>query len=158
MCVCVCVLGSMCLKIFVKRWFWELKMLIGSLVELHTWLHLYLCFSLLEKQFLSNLDTSSTLGYLSSFSTSSYRNLNSFSTARWIDQQTFWTLDSFSTTSGSIEPFYYLFRWITPWQILDSCNCRRLLCSTPLSVKIYWTPIYMFNAIRFSLFSISLSR
>ena len=32
-------------------------MLIGSLVELHAWLHSYLCFSLLEKRFSENLDT-----------------------------------------------------------------------------------------------------
>ena len=54
--MCVC-LGSMCLKIVVERWFWEFKMLIGSLVELHAWLHSYMCFSLLEKLFLSNLDS-----------------------------------------------------------------------------------------------------
>ena len=36
-------------------------MLIGSLVELHAWLHSYLCFSCLEKLFLSNLDSFSTL-------------------------------------------------------------------------------------------------
>ena len=60
-CVCVCVcLGFMCLKIIVERWFWKFKMLFGSLVELHALLHLYLCFSLLEKLFLSYLDTSST--------------------------------------------------------------------------------------------------
>ena len=129
-CVCVCV-GSMCLKISVERWFWELKMLIGSLVELHAWLHSYLCFSFLEKLFLSNLDTSSTLGYLSSFSTSSYHNLDSFSTTRWIDRQNFWTLYSFSTADGSIKLVYYLFCWFLPQQILDSYICRRLLCSTP---------------------------
>ena len=75
--VCVCVFGIYVLQIVVERWFWELKMLIGSLVELHASLHSYLCFSLLEKLFLSNLDTSSTPSYLSSFSTSSYHNLNS---------------------------------------------------------------------------------
>ena len=36
-------------------------MLFGSLVELHALLHSYLYFSLLEKLFLSNLDTSLTL-------------------------------------------------------------------------------------------------
>ena len=56
----MCVLGSMCLKIVVERCFWDFKMLIGSLVELHAWLNSYLCFSLLEKLLLSNLDTSST--------------------------------------------------------------------------------------------------
>ena len=59
--VCVYVFGIHVLKIVVERWFWELKMLIGSLVELHVWLHSYLCFSLLEKLFLSNLDSFSTL-------------------------------------------------------------------------------------------------
>ena len=34
-------------------------MMFGSLVELHVLLHSYMCFSLLEKWFLSNLDTSS---------------------------------------------------------------------------------------------------
>ena len=38
-------------------------MLIKSLVELHAWLHSYLYFSLLEKLFLSNLDTFSTLSW-----------------------------------------------------------------------------------------------
>ena len=32
----------------------------GSLVELHAWLHSYLCISLLEKLFLSSLNTSTT--------------------------------------------------------------------------------------------------
>ena len=53
--MCVC-LGSMCSKIVVERYFWEFKMLFGSLIELHAWLHSYLCFSFLEKLFLSNLD------------------------------------------------------------------------------------------------------
>ena len=36
-------------KIVVERWFWELNMLIGSLVELHVGLHSCLCFSHFEK-------------------------------------------------------------------------------------------------------------
>ena len=143
MCVCVCVFGIYVLKIVVERWFWGFIMLIGSLVELHVWLHSYLCFSPLEKLFLSNLDSFSTPGYLSSFPTF-YRNL-----------------DSFSTAGGLIKLLYYLFCWIVPRQILNSCIYRSLFCSTPvstsLSVEIYWTPIYMFSAIRFSRFSISLS-
>ena len=82
---------------------WKFKMLIGSLVELHAWLHLYLCFSLLEKQFLSNLDTSSTPGNLSrffSFSLSqSWYLLDNFS----IHRESFCLLDSFSITVRSIE-------------------------------------------------------
>ena len=98
--MCVCVFGIYVLKIVVERWFWELKMLIGSLVELHAWLHSYLCFSLLEKLFLNNLNSISTPGYLSSFLTSSYSNLDSFSTARWIYRETFCPLDSFSIHRG----------------------------------------------------------
>ena len=156
----MCVFGIYMLKIVVKRWFWGFLMLIESLVELHAWLHSYLCFPPLEKLFLSNLNSFSTPGYLTSFSTSFYRNLDSFSTARWINQQTFWTLDSFSIAGRSIELLYYLFYWIVPLQILDSCICWSLLCSTsvstPLSVEIYWTLIYMFSMIRFSLFLIFL--
>ena len=49
-CVCVCVFWDpYVLKIFIERWFWELNMLIGSLVELHVGLHSCLCFSYLEK-------------------------------------------------------------------------------------------------------------
>ena len=162
-CVCVCVFGIYVLKIVAERWFWELKVLFGSLVELYAWLHSYLCFSLHEKLFLNNLDSFSTPGYLSSFSSSSYCNLdsfliarwidwdffwilNSFSTARWIDQDFFWILDSFSIVGGSIE-LPLAFCWFVPRQILDSCICRRFIFSTPLSVEIYWTSIYRFCAI-----------
>ena len=34
----------------VERWFWEFKMLFGSLVELHVWLHSCICFSPLWKK------------------------------------------------------------------------------------------------------------
>ena len=112
------------------------------------------------KQSRQLLDTSSTPGYLSSFSTSFYHNLDSFSTARWIDRQTFWTLNSFSIAGGSIKLLYYLFCWIVPRQILDGYISRSLLCSThgstPLSVEIYWTTIYSFSAIRLSFYSTSL--
>ena len=82
----------------VERCFWELKMLIGSLIKLHAWLHLYLCFSFL-KNCLSNLNTSLTPSYLLSFSTSFYHNLDSFSTAKWsIDK-----LSRPSIAGGSIE-------------------------------------------------------
>ena len=73
-------------------------MLIGSLIKLHAWLHLYLCFSFLKKC-LSNLNTSLTPSYLLSFSTSFYHNLDSFSTAKWsIDK-----LSRPSIAGGSIE-------------------------------------------------------
>ena len=88
-------------------------MLIGSLVELHALLHSYLCFSLLKKMIFklsrNLLNTSSTLGYLSSFQTFSYLNLNRSLTARWIDRESSWTLDSFSIAGGSIELLFYVF-------------------------------------------------
>ena len=60
-------------------------MLLGSLVELHVWLHSYMCFSLLEKRFLSNLNTSSIsphhLAFCRALKVFSYRNLDRFSTA-----------------------------------------------------------------------------
>ena len=60
-------------------------MLNGSLVELHVWLHSYLYFSLPEKRFLSNLDTSSIppwrLAFCRAPKVFSYRNLDSLSTA-----------------------------------------------------------------------------
>ena len=99
----MCVFGIHVLKIVVKRWFWESKMLIGSLVELHAWLHSNLCFSLLEKLFLSNLDSFSTPHLsveLLSYFLSQSRHL---STARWINQESSCPFDSFSTTGGSIE-------------------------------------------------------
>ena len=143
--VCVCVFEIYVLKIVVKRWFWRFLILIGSLVELHAWLHSYMCFSPLEKLFLSNLNSFSIppwhLAIFWAFQLLFYRNLDSFSIARWIDRQTFWTLDSFSTAGGSIELLYYLFYWSVPQQIHDNCICRSLLSSTlvstPLSVKIY---------------------
>ena len=108
MCVCV-FLRIHVLKITVERWFWVFKMLIRSLVELHAWLHSYLCFSLLEKLFLSNLHTSSTPGYLSSFQTFSYRNLNRSLIAWWINWESSWTLNSFSIAGGSIELLFSVF-------------------------------------------------
>ena len=123
-CVCVCVFRIIVLNSFVERWFWELKMLIGSVVELHAWLHSYLCFSFLEKRFLSYLDTSSTPGYLLSFQTFSYHNSDRSSTTRWIDQESSWTFDSFSIAGGSIK-ILFLCLCFVPWHILDSCICRR---------------------------------
>ena len=78
-------------------------MLIRSLVELHAWLHSYLCFSLIEKLFLSNLDNSSTLNLsielLNCFLSQSRHLL----TARWINWESSWSLDSFSITSRFVE-------------------------------------------------------
>ena len=62
---------SLCSIFFfwIERLFWEIFVLIGSLVELYVGLHSYLCFSHLEKLFWKSwLDTSSIPCYLSSFS------------------------------------------------------------------------------------------
>ena len=122
-CVCVC---ACALHIFVERWFWELKKLTGSLFELYAWLHSYLCFSLLEKWFLSYFDTSSIpprhLAICRALKLCSYRNLDRSSTTRWIDRESSWTFDSFSTHGGSIKPhllclmFLYLNTCIYRWQ------------------------------------------
>ena len=123
--MCVCVFGIFVLKIFVERWFWELKMLIGSLVKLHAWLHLYLCFSLLEKLFLNNLDTSSTPGYLSSFQAFSYRNLNTSSTPSVSIEKVH--VPSIASRHlmdwSSLNSYVWCF---VPWHFLDTCICRRL--------------------------------
>ena len=115
------------------------------------------------KQSRQFLDTSSTPDHLSSFSPSSYRNLDSFSIARWIDRDFFWIFDSFSTVDGSIE-LPLAFCWFVPRQILENFICRRFVfstpgsmdVSTPLFVELYWTSIYRFCAIRFLFLSISL--
>ena len=49
--VCVCVFEIHVLKILIERWFWEIIVLIGSLVELHGGLHSCLCFSLSKNWF-----------------------------------------------------------------------------------------------------------
>ena len=88
---------------FVVRCFWEVK----NVVWILGWVACLIAFisvffpswKTIFKQSRQLFNTSTTPGYLSSFSTSSYRNLNSFSTARWIDWDFFWILDSFSTAS-----------------------------------------------------------
>ena len=50
-------LRSMCFKILIERWFWEIIVLIRSLVELHVGLHSCLCFSPLEKLVLKSGST-----------------------------------------------------------------------------------------------------
>ena len=86
-------------------------MLIRSLVELHA-VFISMFFPSWKTVFkLSRhlLDTSSTPGYLLSFQTFSYRNLNRSSTTRWIDQESSWPFDSFSIVGGSIELLFCVF-------------------------------------------------
>ena len=160
----------MCLKIVVKRCFWEFKMLLGSLVVLHAWFHSYLFFSLLKKLFLSNLNTSSTpldtwpicrdlklflIAILIAVSTAggSIGKVPgpSITSRQLVDQSSFFlafvelSLDS-SSIALSIDSFF-------PRHL--SRHLPRYL-STPLSVENYWGSIYRFCAIRTS-FSQSLS-
>ena len=124
----MCIFGIIVLNIFVERWSWELKMLTGSLVKLRAWLHSYLCFFLLEKQFLSYLDTSSIppwhLAICRALKLCSYHNLDISSIARWIDWESSWTLDSFSTVGGSIELLFLCLCFVSR-HLLDSCICWR---------------------------------
>ena len=150
----MCFWDPCALKIFVKRRFWEIKMLFGSLVELHTWLHSCLCFSPLEKLFLKSwLDNSSIASYLSSFLSffllQSQQHLDTW----WIDRESFWPLDSSSTPSGSIEPhilvlvFLFLDSFSThdlsTLLFLDTCSKdvstppRHLICRDLLMVYIF---------------------
>ena len=144
MCVCV-FLKIHVLKIFIERWFWELNILIGSLVELHVGLHSCLCFSLLEKLLLKARSTLPRyLDVCRASSTFSYCNLDTW----WIDRESSYLLDSFSTPGGLIEllflyllicsstPPRYLFLlktiFLTPSSIdfltpLDTFICRDLL-------------------------------
>ena len=81
------------------------------------------------------LDTSLTPGYLLSFSTSSYRNHNSFSITRWIDWDFFWTLNSFSTASGSIK-LLFSFLLICPSTDPRQLHPSTPFCLTPLDSSI----------------------
>ena len=77
-------LRSMCSKFEIERQFWEITVLIGSLVELHVGLHSWLCFSPLEKMVFKSgsipprylLDTLLSVELLKPFS---YRNPDSSS-------------------------------------------------------------------------------
>ena len=94
----VCVFGIHVLKIGVKRWFWKVYMVFGSLVVLHIWLHSYLCFSLFEKMFLKACSTPprhlATCWASKLFFLSQSRHLLD---TWWIDRESSCLLDSFST-------------------------------------------------------------
>ena len=130
-CVCVCVLfRSICLKIIVKRCFWELNMLIGSLVMLYVGLHSCLCFSPLEKLVLKCGSTPPR--YLAI-----YRDSQAFFISQswqlldtwWIDRESSCLLDSFSTPGGSIELLFL--------ELISYCSIPQLstsIFSTPTSI------------------------
>ena len=75
----MCVFEILVLRIVVERWFWELNILIRSLVELHVGLHSCLCFSQFEKLVLKVGSTPPRyLAVCRPSSAFSYRNLDNF--------------------------------------------------------------------------------
>ena len=142
-------------------------MLNGSLVELHAWLHSYVCFSLLEKWFLSNLDTSSIpprhLAFCRALKVFSYRNLDRSSTAggsnekvpgssitSWqlVDRSSFSSyvfalfLDTFSTVVSINVVFLntYLDRWL---DISRHLYLSRI--TEELYIRSLWSSSYFFD-------------
>ena len=147
---------------FVERCFWEIKMLFGSLVELHGWLHSYLYFSLLEKLFfkqsLQLIDSFWHLAYLSSSLVSFNHILNSFSIALQSIEKVC-LLDSCLIAPWSIE-------LVLLWTPLDSCSIaislhafRAWHLSTPLDLsRIMKSDIFIHRDFRFtSLQSLSIA-
>ena len=133
------------LNILFEKWFWELNMLIGSLVELHVRLHSCLCFSHLEKLLLK-------VGSRPPRYLVIYRASLAFSNRN---------LDSFSIPGGSIEngsassiasrhlvdwtSFCSWFWWVVPRYLLDTSTVDKHFLDTsstdtsiPTSVEIYW--------------------
>ena len=116
----MCVFEIHVLKSFIERWFWELNMLIGSLVELNVGLHSCLCFSHLEKLVLK-------AGSIPPRYLVACRASSAFS---------YRIPDSFSIPGGSIEngsassiasrhwvdwlSFCSWFWWVVPWYLLDT--------------------------------------
>ena len=110
-------------------------MLIGSLVEWHVGFYSCLCFSSRKIVLKSLLDASLIASYLSSFLSFFLSQSRQLLDTWWIDRESSCLFDSFSTPGGSIENFL-VFCWFVPRQILNTCICRHLLCSTPVSPSL----------------------
>ena len=120
------------LKIAVERWFWEVNMMFGSLVELHAWLHSCLCFSLLEKLLLKASSTPPRhLAIYRALKLFSYRNLDTSSIAGGSIEKVLGP----SIAGGSIK-LLFLCLCFVPRHLLDSCIYRRCFFSTPLDTSI----------------------
>ena len=118
------VLGLMCLTFLLLRDVFEVfKMMFGSLVVLHAWLHSYLCFSLIEKLFLSNLDTFRYLAYLLRFSVDLLSQSRHLSIARWIDRE----ISCLLNTSSIHRVCFAVDTWTTGSIPLNTSICRDLL-------------------------------
>ena len=124
-------------------------MLIGTLVELHAWLYSYLCFSLLEKWFLSNLDTSSIppqhLAICQALKVFSYCNLDRSSTVGGSNEKvlgsstTSWHLVDQSSLTLVSDVFFYLNTCTTPLSVYSKILDTLL---DTLSIELYWGSIY----------------
>ena len=127
--VCVC-FGDPCAQNFfwIERLFWEIFLLIGSLVKLYVGLHSYLCFSSLEKLFWKAGST--PLRYLAiCWASQAFFLMQSrhFLDTLWIDRESSCLLDSFSTPGGSIELLFLIL------MCCSSIPSRHLSCRRALS-------------------------
>ena len=121
------------------------------------------CFEKLARHL---LNTSSIVSYLSSFLSFFLSQSRQHLDTLWIDRESFWPFNSFSTRGGSIEPHLLLLVFL----FLDSFSTHdlsTLFFSTPTrqmsrhhldtsSIEIYWWSIYSLHAICSSFVSISL--
>ena len=133
-------------------------MVFGSLVELHAWLHSSLCFSLLEKLFLKASSTPPRHLHniwlsveLPRFFLSQSRHLLD---TWWVDRESFYPLNSFSTLGGSIEPHFLCLMFCTSTlsrHLYLSTAKSSTLGSTPLDTFICWALLrfYIFFLVRF---------
>ena len=158
--MCVCVLEILVLKSFlIERLFWEIFVLIRSLVELYVGLHSYLCFSPLEKLFWkAGLTPPWYLAICRAsqafFLTQSRHLLDTW----WIDRESSCLLDSSSTLGGSIERLFL--------NLIPCCSIPQLstTCSSTTSsippdtsaVEHYWRVYIYFHRDRSLISSISL--
>ena len=134
----MCVFRIYVLKTAVKRWYWEVYMVFGSLVVLHVWLHSCLCFSSQKTVFKSFLNTSSTPGYLSSFQAFFLIVISTPPRHRWINRESSCLIDSFSTA-----------RSIDRASVLDMLGCsstlaRHLHLSTAIFSTACSIPLYTY--------------
>ena len=169
--VCVC-FGDPCAQIcfWIERLFWEIFVLIGSLVELYVGLHSYLCFSHLEKLFWKAVSTPpqhflNTLLFVKLlkhfFKTQSRHLLDTW----WIDQESSYFLDSSSTPARSIEfPFLNLTLYCLIASSIPQLSKTRSSTASSIppdasAVENYWR-VYIFlnrNSSLISLISLDLS-
>ena len=157
MCVCSFFWIFECFAFSCWEMFWELNMLIGSMLSCLLVAFIFMCFSLFWKTFFLQarqlLDKSLIDSFLSSFSSSclnwSYCNTDPLSFLKILDKisidtsihrDTFYLANRFSTTSRSIKVFYDK-SLIAPWQIhLSSFSAWKI----SIDVLIHWAAISIY--------------